>query len=390
MAKDVTFSVIAKNKTAKTFAKIRSSVGSLNTTVLGLGASIAGAAGLGGLGVMGKAALDTADKLHKLSARLGTNTEALSQYRHVASQSGVSFETLSMGWQRMTRRVAEAAQGTGEAKGALEELGIAADELNQLAPEKQFEVLADAMGEIENPADRVRLAMKLWDTEGVALLQMIDGGSESLRRMRDEADRLGATMETETVAGMVEAKDAVDRVTTRIKGMVESIVGELAPSLTDIADNIGYWIDQNRDLINQKMGTVFESLKVTAQTLIPVFKFIAEVFQIVGKAIGWVSFQVYRVMDAFNAFEGLAKGWQWIKDSFSMGDGSGAGGAPELTGAAAIAAAGGGAGFTGQDAEDYAFGTNSGGGNTYNFNQQITRSDAVAITTESERLTSRQ
>jgi hypothetical protein len=389
--KNVRFSITAQNKTAKTFQAIKSSVMSLNKSVLGLGATIAGAAGLAGFGAMAKGAMDTADKIHKLNIRLGASTEALSQYRHVADMSGVSFDTLTMGWQRMTRRVAEAANDTGEARGALEELGISAVELAQLKPEEQFEILADAIRGVESPADRVRLAMKLFDSEGVSLLQMMEGGAEGLRSMRDEADRLGMTLSKTTVTNIALANDAIAKVTSRVNASVMALVGEMAPALIDVAEGVGGWIDANRELIGQNMKTVLSALAITGKTLIPVFKFIGDVFQIVGQAIAWVSFKIYELLDAFNAFESISAGWSWIKDVFGMEGGAPAAAAP--SGAAAIAAAGGGPGFTGQDAVDFAFGMEgSGSGATVvnNFNTQITRSDAVAIAAETDRVGARQ
>jgi len=98
--------------------------------------------------------LNRSDEVAKLSTRLGISTEALSELKHVADLGGVSFQTLTLGFQRMTRRISEAAKGTGEAKGAIEELGLSAQTLNKLAPDQQFEVLADAIAEVENPTDR--------------------------------------------------------------------------------------------------------------------------------------------------------------------------------------------------------------------------------------------
>ena len=121
-----------------------------------------GVAGAAGFVAFGKNAIEAGDNIHKLNLRLGMSTESLSQLEHAADLSGIKFETLTMGLQRMTRRVAEAAQGTGEAKGALEELGLSAQYLAGLAPERQFELIADAMLGVTNQSDKVRLAMKLF------------------------------------------------------------------------------------------------------------------------------------------------------------------------------------------------------------------------------------
>jgi len=45
--------------------------------------------------------------------------------------------------------------------------------------------VADAFARIEDPAERVRLAFKLFDSEGVALVNLLSGSSDALEEMRD-------------------------------------------------------------------------------------------------------------------------------------------------------------------------------------------------------------
>lgn len=67
---------------------------------------------------------DAIDSLAKTADKLGVTTEALQTLRYQGELTGVSIDTTDMALQRMTRRVAEAAQGTGEAKDAIAELGL--------------------------------------------------------------------------------------------------------------------------------------------------------------------------------------------------------------------------------------------------------------------------
>lgn len=219
-------------KLDRAFAGVRKTMQSLGT--------LAGVSVGGSLVVMGKQAINSADKIQKLSQRLGASSEALSQYRHVADLSGVSFDTLTMGWQRMTRRVAEAANGTGEARNALKELGINAKELKQLAPEQQFEVLADAIHGVKDPADQVRIAMKLFDSEGVSLIQTMQEGSEGIRRMREQAVNLGKSLSQDQVNAAAAANDAL----TNLSG---AITGGITQSIVNFSDEIAVAADWLRE-----------------------------------------------------------------------------------------------------------------------------------------------
>ena len=102
-------------KASKSLNNIKKRVTGLTSAIAKFG-GVAGAVSVGGIAVLTKASIDSAEEIQKLSIRLGASTEALSEYKHVAELSGIEFKTLTMGWQRMTRRVSEAAEGFGEAK----------------------------------------------------------------------------------------------------------------------------------------------------------------------------------------------------------------------------------------------------------------------------------
>ncbi|MCP4545950.1 MAG: hypothetical protein GY835_05730 [bacterium] len=230
------FHITAVDKTKEAMKSVRSNMARLNKTVAPLIPAFTTLAGGVAIGAFVKSSLDAGDKIQKLAIRLGASTEALSEYEHVAQLTGVRNDTLIMGWQRMTRRVAEAAQGTGEAQGALKELGLNVQDLAQLAPEDQFEAIADAMSHVEKENDKVRLAMKLFDSEGVSLLQTMEGGSDALKTMRQEARELGMTLDRETADKMASANDAVTNIAASIRGTGVTLASAFAPAIIDVAD----------------------------------------------------------------------------------------------------------------------------------------------------------
>lgn len=193
-------------------------------------------AGVTGLAFMVKQSLNAQEELLNLNKRLGVSVEGLSKLQYAAEQTGVSSNTLNMGLQRMTRRVSEAANGTGEAVKALAELSVTAVELNKLAPERQFAILADAIEEVESPADKVRLAMKLFDSEGVSLLQTLEGGSDALARYGEEADALGVTVNELAAVQAKAANDAFTRMGGATQGLANALSIALGPALVNAAN----------------------------------------------------------------------------------------------------------------------------------------------------------
>lgn len=209
--------------------------GKLTRGIRGFAGALGIAVGAGGLAAMTKNSIDAADKIGKLSDRLGISTNALSEYQHVAELSGVTFETLTMGFQRMTRRISEAAQGSGEAKDAIHELGLSAQDLAELAPDKQFEAIAAAMEGVSDQGDRVRLAMKLFDSEGVALVQTMTNGADGIAKMRDEARSLGLSMDGNVTKQAASANDALTRINATVRALGLEIIPMAAPIIEGFA-----------------------------------------------------------------------------------------------------------------------------------------------------------
>lgn len=237
MSNEARYRLVAQDRGQRAFKSFRKGLGGIDKFIgRSLMPQLAAVAGVAGFGAMVKSTLDAADKVHKLNQRLGVSTEALSEYQHVANLSGVEFGKMTTGIQRMTRRIAEAARGSGPARDALQELGLEAGALAELKADQQFEAIADAMQGVTNEGDRVRLAMKLFDSEGVSLIQTMGDGAEGIREMREEARRLGLALSQDQANAAAKAKDAMAKVEAATKGLTQQIAISLGPAIANVAD----------------------------------------------------------------------------------------------------------------------------------------------------------
>lgn len=204
----------------------------IEARTLKLSGVLAGAFGARAMAGFIKGQVEFADKILKTTQRIGGTTEAFSELAHVADLSGVSFDKLTQGMQRMTRRIAEAAMDSGEAVAALKELGLSASRLKALQIDEQFEEVADALSAITNESDKTRLAMKLFDSEGVALLQTMTNGAAGIREMRDEARELGLTLSEENAVAAAEANNEMTKFRAVVSGLGQDLAISLIPGLT--------------------------------------------------------------------------------------------------------------------------------------------------------------
>lgn len=158
------------------------------------------------------------DSLGKTADKIGATTEGLAGLHLAGELGGLGMNTVNMASQRATRRIAEAASGTGEAVKALEELGINAEAINSLPLEDKMVVIADRMALVEDASDKLRLSFKLFDSEGAGLVNVIGNGSAGLREAARDAAFFGTALSRDAVAGVENTNDGLSRLSTAIDG----------------------------------------------------------------------------------------------------------------------------------------------------------------------------
>lgn len=212
---------------------------------------------------------EVGDTLDKARARTNLSTEALSSLGFAAESAGVATKSFQVAMQRFTRRSAEAAKGTGEAKAALEELDIKLTDSsgNMRGTEELLHDVADAFARVKNPADRVRLAFKLFDSEGVGLVNMLAQGSEELRRMTRLSKVLGVQMSTEESDAAAKLTDRMGILGATFGGLKNKIGAALAPALTDMAERMSMFVGGISKAISEQSPFIVTIGKAAAGVL---------------------------------------------------------------------------------------------------------------------------
>jgi len=206
-------------------------------------------------GIIIRSSISTTDRLNKTAGKIGTTTEELSRLRYAAELTGVAQNNLDMALQRFTRRAAEAAAGTGEAKNALKRLGVDAQELVRLPLSERMLVLADAFGKVTDKPQKLALAFKLFDSEGAQLVTTLDAGREAIEEMMLEADLLGVTMEQSLADKVSKAEDAITRLKALFGGLTRQVAAQLSPAITTFVTIIK---DKLLERIREANGSVQE------------------------------------------------------------------------------------------------------------------------------------
>ena len=309
MAENVSIVIKAFDKTKPAFGAVGKSLKGVTSAIFSMRTALVGVAGVAGFGYLVKSSLNATDSLKKTADKIGTTTEALSALRYAAERTGVQTNTLDMAMQRFTRRTAEAAKGTGEAKGAIKELGLDANKLQRLSLDQQMVSLAGAFGNVTSKSDRLRIAFKLFDSEGAALVNTLALGEAGLEEMFGRAKTLGLVMSSQAAAGVEKANDSFNDMLSIVKGLKDQFSAALAPAINEIVTKFTNFIIRTADAkdgienLARSMAVSFlESVKVTLGAL---DKFAEGLDTVINKANDF--FTGFETRSIQNQMKGIAK-----------------------------------------------------------------------------------
>jgi hypothetical protein len=204
-----------------------------------------------------KSFAESGTQLLLMSQRTGVSVEALSALKFAAAEAGVEAEDLEHGFKHLGQTVQHAADGSNEAQQALAGLGTSVSELMSLAPDKQFERLADGIAKIQNPTTRAARTMEVFGRSGLALLPLLNKGAAGIAELRSEAERLGLVKSKDAVENAFRLQRAFAAAGKALNAIWNTIGGAIAPLLTDIFHGvipfIGYirqWVKENKAVFN--------------------------------------------------------------------------------------------------------------------------------------------
>ena len=227
-------------------------------TIGGIGLGLLG----GGLAITSsligslKVFADMGSDMKDMSDRTGVAIEALSELRYAAQQSGASAEDLEKGLQFMSRTIAGAAEGSAEAVKKLDKLHLTVNDLSMLSQDQRFELIADRIADIEDPAQRAAAAFEIFGKGGTKLLPMLADGADGIRKLREEAVRMGLQMSTADATAAEGIGDQISTLTTQFKMLTFTIGSALAPAASeflsiasDITARVIGFVRENRELV---------------------------------------------------------------------------------------------------------------------------------------------
>ena len=206
-------------------------------------------------------ALNSIDATRQLSQSLGVSFEELRQLQVAADLSGASTESLAQAFTRAQLTISRAAGGSKQAKTALASLGLSVDDLAKQTTTQQFASIANAISQIENPAQRAAAAVAIFGRNGASLLPTFRELPENLREAQSLLDGFKSRLGQLDADRIDLVGDGFSKASQAVQELAGKVLSELQPSLT-AGTNAFIKFVQNIDVpaAARTLGTLLEDL----------------------------------------------------------------------------------------------------------------------------------
>lgn len=210
----------------------------LKNIAIAAGAAVA-AAGAAFAG-MASAVLENADELQRQADVTGITAERLQELQYAGNNLGVELDTITGAQAKLTKSMSAAKDGTGTQAEAFRKLGISVkDNSGHLkSSELVMSEAFTALNSVGNETERDALAMQIFGKSAMELNPLIKAGGDELSRLAEEAQKSGAVMSNEAVAGLDTFGDTLDNIKNSIMGAFGEALGQLIPKIQELISNI--------------------------------------------------------------------------------------------------------------------------------------------------------
>lgn len=174
--------------------------------------------------------------LSRLSQRLGSSTESLSELGYAAKLGGVGADEFAHSLEMMTRKIGGSTDELGGASLAIAKLGISMQLLKSQSPDEQFRTIAEAISHVQNASERAAITVSIFGRSGARMLNMLSGGRAGLEEAAEQARKLGISLNGIDAAKVELAHEAVTKLHAAFEGVANTIVIAVAPFVSALAN----------------------------------------------------------------------------------------------------------------------------------------------------------
>jgi len=257
------------------------------STLGSIAKAFASFAAVAGFGALVKGAIDSADRLSKLSQSTGVTTEALSQLEYAADLSGASSEEFAKALQRLSVNAVDAAENVkGPAAQAFAKFGVAVlDSGGKLkSTEQLLTETSQAFATFADGPAKAAAGAAIFGKGVQDLIPFLNLGEKGIADLRAELDAMGGTVSTKTGKAAEDFNDNLTRLNTSVKGVALTLVADLLPDLVTVSQAI-LDISRSSDAGSTSAGVLSTAFRGLAAVFASVGTFLGDIQNRIGQFV---------------------------------------------------------------------------------------------------------
>lgn len=220
----------AERASAKWSKQVQDDAASASAALAGIGAA-AVTAGLG-VGAAGFQLLKSTSKqiteTDRWAKSLRISTQELLAWQFAAEKAGVSGDQIADIFKDIGDKIGDAVLNkSGEAVDALNALGLSAEKLSKVSPDKQLLAIGESLGKIATNAEKTTILESLGNDLS-KLLPLFDNNNEKLKQFIDLAKDYGIAPDPSSIDDLVKVNQLFEDMEAQVAGLKMEIAAGLA------------------------------------------------------------------------------------------------------------------------------------------------------------------
>lgn len=182
-----------------------------------------------------RAAMNNIDALSKQARLAGVAVSTFQAMALVAEEAGVSSEALSKSLVKMQDNITSLGRGGKAQIAAFDQLGLSFAQIGTLSADAQFELIAERISAITDPALRTSAALDVFGKSGADAIGMMSGYGAAVANAAAFQEQFGLAVSDVDAANIEAANDALGRSTMAIQSLGTQLAVTFAPGIEAVA-----------------------------------------------------------------------------------------------------------------------------------------------------------
>lgn len=220
----------AERASAKWSKQVQDDAASASAALAGIGAAaVTASLGVGAAGFqLLKSTSKQITETDRWAKSLRISTQELLAWQFAAEKAGVSGDQMADIFKDIGDKIGDAVLNkSGEAVDALNALGLSAEKLSKVSPEKQLLAIGESLGKIGTNAEKTTILESLGNDLS-KLLPLFDNNNEKLKRFIDLAKDYGVAPDPSSIDDLVKVNQLFEDMEAQVAGLKMEIAAGLA------------------------------------------------------------------------------------------------------------------------------------------------------------------